>query len=272
MGKLISQTIARHLLFRDATVVYGGDLRPGGFTEFLCEEAKIVQDRLQESTPLLQNYLAWPIYTNIDEPTLDWNAKNNKVVKIIPIEPLEKIQKNHDKNVFLRPVGAKNCFAWSLCLTKMRNEMIENCNYRISAGGRFSGYKGKYPGVLEEINISVRKKTPLFLLGGFGGITSKVCELLLSGSVPKELTTEWQLFHNTGYNELVDLFEQDSEEENISYESVVHEISNFGIAGLSANNGLSEEENMKLFNSEFTVEVILLILQGVKIVEGKRNE
>lgn len=268
----LSQTIARHLLFRDATLVYGGDLRPGGFTEFLCEEAKIVQDRLQASTPLLQNYLAWPIYTNIDEPTLDWNAKNNKVVKIITVEPTEKVQINHDKEIFLRPVGAINRFAWSQCLTKMRKEMIGQCNYRISAGGRFSGYKGKYPGVLEEISISVRYNKPLYLIGGFGGVTSKVCKLLEKGTVPEELTKEWQLHHNAGYKEMSDLFELDSEEENINYESIAQEISSFGIAGLSKNNGLSEDENKILFNSEFSDEVILLILQGIKVVEVKKNE
>ncbi len=267
----LSQTIARHLLFRDATVVYGGDLRPGGFSEFLCEEAKVVQDRLQASTPKIQNYLAWPIYTNIDEPTLDWNAKNNKVVKIIKVEPSEKVQKNHDKEIFLRPVGAINCFAWSLCLTKMRKEMIGQCNYRISAGGRFSGYKGKYPGVFEEIIISLREKKPLYLLGGFGGVTSKVCELLVSGTIPEELTKEWQLHHNAGYKEISDLFELDSEEKDISYESIVQEISNIGIAGLSENNGLSEEENRILFNSKFIDEIILLILQGIKGVEGKNG-
>lgn len=268
----LSQTIARHLLFRDATVIYGGDLRQGGFTEFLCEEAKIVQDRLQESTPLLHNYLAWPIYTSIDEPTLDWNAKNNKVVKNISVEPPVKVQENHDKNTFLRPIGAKNCFAWSQCLTKMRKEMIAQCNYRISAGGRFSGYKGKYPGVLEEISITLREKKPLYLLGGFGGVTSKVCELLEKGTVPVELTIEWQLHHNANYKDLVDLFELDSEEENIGYESIIQEIRDFGIAGLSANNGLSEEENRTLFCSEFTEEVVLLILKGIKVVEGRKGE
>jgi hypothetical protein len=265
----LSQTIARNLLFRDATMVYGGDLRPNGFTEYLCEEAKIVQDRLQNVTPLLQNYSSWPIYTSVDEPTLDWNAKNHKVMIIIPVKPPEKVTQNHDINVFLRPDNVTNCFAWSISLSKMRGEMIKACNYRISAGGRVFGYKGKYPGVLEEIIISIRENKPLYLLGGYGGITSRVCEILLSDANPETLTMTWQLHHNDGYKELVDLFEQDTEEGSINYESIVNEIRQCGIAGVSKNNGLTLDENRILFTSEFSDEVVLLILQGIKKVEER---
>lgn len=264
----LSQTIARHLLFRDATMVYGGDLRPNGFTQYLCEEAKIVQDRIQDSTPLLENYSAWPIYTNEDEPTLDWNAKYNKVMKIIQVEPPEKVKQVHDIKTFLRPVNPINCFAWCLCLSKMRNEMINKCRYRISAGGKLSGYKGKYPGVLEEIIISIRENKPLYLIGGFGGITSKVCELFMGKNTPEELTMTWQLYHNAGYKELTDLFSIDPDEENIDYNTLVGEIKKFGIPRLSNNNGLTEDQNKTLFSSEYIDEIIMLILEGINNIEG----
>jgi len=36
-------------------------------------------------------------------------------------------------------------------------------------GGRTLGYKGKYPGLVEEALITLQAGKPLFLLGGFAG-------------------------------------------------------------------------------------------------------
>lgn len=268
----LSQTIARHLLFRNATLVYGGDLRPNGFTDYLCEEAKIVQDLLQhqDTTPLLRNYSAWPIYKSIDESALEWNSKNHKVMEMIEVDPTLKVEDKNDIKTFLPPINPENSFTWALCLTKMRNEMINDCDYRITAGGRLFGYKGKYPGVFEEIFIAIQEKKPLYLIGGFGGITSKVCKLLVTGNIPEELSLEWQQNHTSGYKKIVELFEQDPDESNIDYSAIIDEISNLGICELSKNNGLTEDQNKRLFESEFIDEIVLLILEGIKNVNKGR--
>ena len=44
----------------------------------------------------------------------------------------------------------------------------------VCAGGRHFGYKGKMPGVLEEIVIAIKMKKPLFLLGGFGSYCQRL--------------------------------------------------------------------------------------------------
>lgn len=266
----LSQTLARHLLYRDAKLVYGGDLRPeNNFTGYLCEEAKIVQDRLQDTNVLLTNYFSWPIYTNLDESVVEWCSDNHKVAEMEHIDPPAQVAEKHDIRTFLRPDTPVNCFAWSLSLTKMRNEMIQQCDYRVAAGGRLFGYKGKYPGVLEEISIAIKKKKPLYLLGGFGGVTSKVCELLIDGTVPEELTLEWQKNHTSGYSELVELFENDGEEDNVDYKAVVNDISLYGVKSLSENNGLTEMQNRRLFVSEYVEEVVVLILEGINNLNVK---
>ncbi len=85
----------------------------------------------------------------------------------------------------------------------MRNAMIEACTGRVCAGGRHFAYKGKMPGVLEEIVICLEKKRSLFLLGGFGGVTASVCQLIQGQPVPEQLTEKWQVEHNKGYAELL---------------------------------------------------------------------
>lgn len=87
------------------------------------------------------------------------------------------------------------------------------------------------------------------MIGGFGGITSKVCELLLGKETPEELTLSWQLHHNAGYNELIEKFEDDPDECGIDYMKLVDEINELGIEVLSENNGLTEEQNKTLFCS-----------------------
>lgn len=46
-------------------------------------------------------------------------------------------------NSFLAPDTVDNWYVWSKSLSKMRYEMIKNCDARICAGGRKVGYKEK---------------------------------------------------------------------------------------------------------------------------------
>lgn len=257
----LSQNIARHLLFRNGTLIYGGDLRKNGFTEYLLEEAKIVQDRLQEGNFHLKNYIAWPIYKADNDNVLKWKSKYNKIAEMIEVSPHKNIA---HPETFLLPNSTDNCLAWSLCLTKMRKEMIAACDIRICAGGKLSGYKGKYPGGLEEIDIAIANNKPIYLVGGFGGVSSRVCGLLMDSSTPEELTLDWQIKHNSGYNELINKISETPDCTDINYKAIVKKIQNLGLEGISQNNGLTPEENIKLFKTQFAEEVILLILKGIE--------
>ena len=53
--------IARQCLAQGATLVYGGDLRPNGFTENLLELVRDHNDALKKEFKPVLNYLAWPL-------------------------------------------------------------------------------------------------------------------------------------------------------------------------------------------------------------------
>lgn len=257
----LSQCVARYLLSQNSTLVYGGDFRDNGFTKYLVEEARIVQDRLGvKKIELLRNYIAWPIYKKDDLITKQWKSEYSDVAKMIEVVPPNM---KHNPDVFYPPDNPENCYLWSMSLTKMREEMISKCKVRICAGGRFSGYKGKYPGILEEIIIAIEKNKPLYLIGGFGGVTSRVCSLLTNKTSPEELMLNWQIKHNYGYSDLIEKISEEKDYRNINYDEVTKNILDFGIEGLSKKNGLTVEENKKLFQSEFVYEVIFLILKGI---------
>src|SRR5262245_20038241 len=56
--------IARHLLAMEAHLVYGGDLRPKGYTELLVELA-IRHRRDKDKEPVFTNYFPWPTHISL---------------------------------------------------------------------------------------------------------------------------------------------------------------------------------------------------------------
>ncbi|NME81855.1 TIR domain-containing protein [Clostridium sp. SM-530-WT-3G] len=261
---ILSQDIARYLIARRAHLIYGGDLRPNGFTEFLFNEAKILKNRLNDETYKLTNYIAWPIYTNDNEELKLWKAEYCDVAEMREVKydsAVADLIINED--TFLPPKTAQNLYVWSRCLTKMRKEMIEECDVRICAGGRKRGYKGIMPGVLEEIIIAIENKRPLYLLGGFGGITSSVCDLIQNGIVSEDLTLNWQINNNSGYKELLSYATNRERRTSVDYEEIIEKIKKVDIT----RNGLSLEENYKLFTTPFVEEAVYLILKGLKNIK-----
>jgi hypothetical protein len=258
----LSQDIARHLLARGATIFYGGDLRKDGFTEFIFNEAQTLQTRLQSQHIHINNFIAWPIYKNDNVEIKNWKANYRPIANMIEVPPPSDVRDLiPNEDLFLSPTNTQNLFVWSRCLTEMRNTIIGNCDIRICAGGRHFDYKGKMPGVLEEIVIAIEMKRPLFLLGGFGGVTASICKLIQNGTISQELTYDWQVQNNPGCKELLDFCSSRNVKYSVDYTSLtkILKIENL-------NNGLSKEDNYLLFNTPFIDEALYLIFKGLKSI------
>jgi hypothetical protein len=52
--------------------------------------------------------------------------------------------------------------------------MARQAQARILIGGRRDGFQGRVPGLLEEAFISIEIGQPLYLAGGFGGVTADI--------------------------------------------------------------------------------------------------
>lgn len=256
----LSQDLARHLLKRGAVLHYGGDLRKDGFTEFIFHEALALQARTLDQNIHLENHIAWPLYLSDTDKVKHWKADIRTVAKMNEYPPHpDTLKFIPNVNQFLSPSSAENQYVWSRSLSEMRRKMIRLCDARISAGGRQFGYKGIMPGVLEEIMIALELKRPLFLLGGFGGMTANVCNLIESGVVPDELTESWQIENNGGYDELLNKTEEMDSDYRPNYKILVEKLCNANLR-----NGLSDEENIKLFHTPFIEEALYLIFKGLK--------
>lgn len=259
----LAQDLAKHLLARSATLLYGGDLRPDGFTEFILDEATILKDRIGGTQPHVENHLAWPLYVT-DQEIIAWRARFREVMDTVEYDIPDDVSSGISQDVFLPPNNPQNLYIWSRCLTEMREKSISNSTARICAGGKLSGYKGKMPGVLEEVVLALNAEKPVFLLGAFGGVIGDVCTVILDDVVADSLTEDWQISHNEGYSDLQKIAR--SKGHHCDYDSVRNTLKRFNVLELSARAGLTELEYKRLMLSPFIDECTYLILKGLSAI------
>ena len=259
--KRFAQDIARHLLARSATIIYGGDLRANGFTEFILNEAIALKNRISTKGIHVENHLAWPLYLSEAE-VVAWRAKYSPIMRSVERGIPKDIEGDVDKNSFTPPNSDHNKYIWSRCLTSMREESISSSTARICAGGKLAGYKGKMPGVLEEISIALDKGKPIYLVGAFGGVVGEVCQTILGSSVTEPLTETWQITHNSGYASL----QQIAKPHNMSadYGMLKAQLEGLSIDSVAQRSGLSSAEYRRLMETPFVDECVHLILKGLK--------
>jgi SLOG cluster2 len=63
-------------------------------------------------------------------------------------------------------------------LTGMRRYMATHTQGRVLLGGKRSGFQGEIPGLMEEALISLEHRHPVYLAGGFGGVTADIVQAL----------------------------------------------------------------------------------------------
>lgn len=264
----LAQDLARHILARSGTLIYGGDLRKNGFTEFILDEAVVLKNRLNTDEIHVENYLAWPIY-KADKEMIAWRSNYRAVMKTVEDPIPDDIVDKVDKDTYLPPSTPQNKYYWSRCLTAMRLNSIDSSHARICAGGRLYGYNGKMPGVLEEILITIEKKKPLFLLGAFGGVVGEVCKVLRGETYPDSFTETWQVTHNAGYVDLQAIAQAESM--HADYEQVNKMLLRINMSTLCKNARLDKKSYLRLMQSPFVDECVYLVKQGlVKVASGRR--
>jgi len=251
--------LARYLMVSKQRLLYGGDLGHRSSTNFttIITELSRAYTKYNHKNPSVRNYATSSFFKNIDD-----NMKSDLmgVVKLIEI-------KYNPKNLNILKSQLSNGVTLSESLSTMREKMTEELDIRIVAGGKTEDFSGKYPGILEESYLAIKanesinkkKKKPVFLIGGFGGATSKVIEAL-QGKKPKEFTLCYQL-KNKKFNTLYSEYEQIGKTDAFRYEEMLKYLNKVGIAGL--NNNLSVQENMRLFESRNVYEIVFLILKGI---------
>ena len=144
----------------------------------------------------------------------------------------------------------------------MRNVMISATGARIIVGGKTSNYFGKMPGVVEEALIAVQHKKPLYLVGAMGGATVQVIEALNG----KPFSFVNDTYHTSAeYIEFKNYY-NGKESEGIDLKAVHGTFAKARVKSLAAMNGLTVEENERLFRTPHLSEIIYLIFKGLSTI------
>lgn len=250
--------VARYIISLGGKLAYGGDLRPQGFTELFFELlAYYKADKELQPNERLFSYLAYPISTMLNdkqEAALIQNVSFKKV------SPPTDINVPEATDLFEKSTP-ENLYQWSRCLTKMREEMEAACDARIFIGGAIRKFKGKCPGILEELLISLEHNHPVYLVGAFGGITREAIEVL-KGNQPECFQEEFY-FWNADYKNMVAIYNEKHSDNSIDFKKHLATLQSIGLKGIAAQNGLTEEENLRLTITPHISEVVYLILKGL---------
>lgn len=247
--------LSRHLLIAGAKMVYGGDLRDGGYTELFSDmslQYKNYQGDVDRDTIFFRNFFAWPIYLNFTTET-KLQYKNSRVEPVFVDCPDEY---GGDKSKPIAPVNNENSYIYALSLLKMRKQMESESNARVILGGKTFGFSGFMAGVIEEYIQAMEAGHPVYLLGGFGGASSLLASLIRKeksiAAVIEEAskTPRYAEFMSYCMDRSIDM----------GYGRLEAIVAG-GIDGLK--NGLTVEQNYILLQSTDVIEIVGLILKGL---------
>jgi len=278
----LAEDLNLYLLLAGIRIVYGGQINHGGtqpgdatnYTERLFDlvysYAPLAMELGASRFHPIVNMVPWPIHLGYGDDEHDLYGRE---AELVPMPrpaalPLGDDVLEPGDGGFFPPARVEQRFAWALALTEMRQAQCERTSARVVLGGKIAGSKSRYPGVLEEALISLRRGHPTYLLGAFGGAARLTIDAL-QGLDREELTSAWFSDNDPQWDELVALYES-HELPLDTAEALAQELAQLGSDGPAAalNNGLSDEENVELFSCADPQRATELILRGLKELGG----
>jgi SLOG cluster2 len=291
----IFDEIHGYFLLAGLQIAYGGALQPDitrgtNFTHRLFElvrgYSRIAADAGAGQLKPILNFAPWPLRLMYGED----EAKLFGIVADL-VEgdrpPANEVPENDAElfppgdNIPALPDSPERRLALARGLTAMRLQMTRQTQARVVIGGTLTGFRGLYPGVVEEAWMSVVCGQPLFLVGAFGGAARAVVDLLQGRERP-ELTTAGLASTVPNFQAVVGLAEQrglaqvqpgtalnlrplELAGNLVMPDRMIRDFQGAGHLGLTValNNRLSDDENDELCRSLDPPRIAELVLAGL---------
>ncbi|MEU0217626.1 hypothetical protein ABZ281_22040 [Streptomyces sp. NPDC006265] len=167
--------ISRTVLASGGTLAYGGHLRPDGYTTFLLSELQRYERGTQ---PLLTVFLAWSEHQHMTRDELEERLSVESWARVLCLDPGGREIPDPLADRSTEPAPPLQQEAAAHALTSMRRTMAEKTDARILLGGKRERFSGAIPGLMEEALLTLESATPLFLVGGLGGVTVDILRAL----------------------------------------------------------------------------------------------
>ena len=209
--KELVERLARPIVVAGLSVAYAGSWKdsPDNFTKVLLgvisAEQDDVDDLASAALPIapLVNHLAWPHYLAIT-PRIEAEAINScRIIRVTQdlagltdVCPDAEAAFESDRAVFNAAVtlsAMRKLQVTGMPLDAapyLKSEHIPPLEARILIGGKATGFRGFAPGVFEEALLMLEARKPVYLLGGFGGATGELADLLLEPATAAQITTK----------------------------------------------------------------------------------
>ena len=245
--------LTRHILKANGSLIYGGDLRSKGYTELFRDLARQYgqKEKAEADVYYIRNYLHWPVYNNISvEQEAEYLASRIDLKKATSGSTVLA----DEKDLYVPICSLETNLKWATSLTQMRLESIGESDARIICGGKTVGFTGFMPGIAEEFMIAYNTKKPIYLIGGFGGCSHVIAKILEGKTSGKELLDSALK---------VDTYKQFYEWSNANGHTIDYSFFD-KIKIEELNNGLRPEDNLRLLQSVDIIEVVSLVLTGLK--------
>lgn len=166
--------IARCVLVSGGKLAYGGHLDPKGYTSFLVQEL----ERYSRRDRPLRVCLARSEHRRMALSALTAEKQRLGLYgEIICLDTDGTAVDPATGRTEAAPAPDDDTVQ-RRSLTGLRRYMAENTDGRILIGGRREGFQGDMPGLLEEALLAVERSQPIYLAGGFGGITLDIAVAL----------------------------------------------------------------------------------------------
>lgn len=236
--------LARSVFVSGGQLSYGGHLDPDGYTVFLASELQ----RFGRRDRPFHSILAWPEHRRLAAVRLraqisalglygdltGLDPDGNKI-DLLANRPEEAVPELDEAIV-------------QQSLTALRRYLTVHSDGRILIGGKRTGFRGALPGVAEEVKFSLEANKPIYLAGGFGGVTADVVRVLgIDGGawIPPDVdrSTQQDVRWKVGLDLLAELWRKR------------------GSANLD--NGLTDAENRTLAVSHRPSEIAALVSLGL---------
>jgi len=164
--------LTRTVVIAGGDLYYGGHLEPTGLTAFLIEELR----RYGRRDRPLKVCLAWTVHRKMSAE--QFIEQHESLGLFGEIHFLAANGSRLDGAVKDAAQGHFTPSERALALTGLRHYMTDSTDGRIVVGGKRSGFEGAMPGIVEEVLLSIHRRQPVYLAGGFGGATLDIIRAL----------------------------------------------------------------------------------------------
>ena len=166
--------IARAVLIAGGSLVYGGRLKPSGFTRYLMHEVR----RYARNQAALTLCLAAPEHRKLSRDEFDQaDRKLGTKGRIVCLDEDGGEVDDILRSKSVEPDPLDDDLA-AHAYSSLRTFMGTITDARVLLGGNLANFAGRAPGIIEEAIVAVETRQPVLVAAGFGGAAALVARQL----------------------------------------------------------------------------------------------